>query len=288
MRVTRRQLSRIIKETLLQEHAYDDAKHSVADRTRESDAADEVLDDLYSLGDQKLADKVDTMIQMGDDLGSILSVIPGAVKDKLMDPAVRTSSKDDGRGHATRAPSAAAMKEKEEANLVDALVKKDPELQDAILSIGYVYYFIREAGKLSREGQDWHIDNKFANAAWRVSAEIKELMQTINLGPEAWDLFKSGKASSTHMDSSTVLGVYLDSASAGHPAAAGSGDMTLAQALQVISDTFPTKNFLVSKINSEIQAATAAAQKQSSAPVAEGKAVRVTRGQMRRIIREFS
>ena len=45
MKITKRQLRRIIKEEVFREHAYDDAKHSVADKTRESDAADEVLDD---------------------------------------------------------------------------------------------------------------------------------------------------------------------------------------------------------------------------------------------------
>tara|TARA_Y100000034_G_C6772957_1_gene344924 strand:+ start:171 stop:440 length:270 start_codon:yes stop_codon:yes gene_type:complete len=87
MKITKRQLSRIIREEakLLREHAYDVDKNELANMYSNMDAVDAVLGDLEAAGYVDLAMEVGQMIDYGDDdISTVLSVIPVQVKDGLM------------------------------------------------------------------------------------------------------------------------------------------------------------------------------------------------------------
>ena len=87
MRITKRQLRRIIREKLdrntLNENAYDNSKYELADMTSEMDAVDEVLSDLVNAqAPQDIIDEVEMAIEYGENLETILSMVPTTLKDR--------------------------------------------------------------------------------------------------------------------------------------------------------------------------------------------------------------
>ena len=87
MRITERQLRRIIREKLdrntLNENAYDNSKYELADMTSEMDAVDEVLSDLVNAqAPQDIIDEVEMAIEYGENLETILSMVPTTLKDR--------------------------------------------------------------------------------------------------------------------------------------------------------------------------------------------------------------
>ena len=85
MRITKRQLRRLIQEALLREnHPYDTSMNKMADMYTNSDAVDGVMGHLQDAGEDELAQELDMMIQYGDDdIHDVLGMIPLAVKDRL-------------------------------------------------------------------------------------------------------------------------------------------------------------------------------------------------------------
>jgi len=88
MKITRRQLRRIIKEEkrkLLNEHAYDAAKEETAHYGTETDAIWEILGDLEDIGaPPALIATVKEAEQYEEDLSYVLSLIPVELKDKMI------------------------------------------------------------------------------------------------------------------------------------------------------------------------------------------------------------
>ncbi len=87
MKITKRQLGRIIKEELARHdgHAYDASKYELADHTMESDAVDEVLSDLMGIdAPQDIIDQVEEAQHYGEDLESVLSLVSDDLKDRMM------------------------------------------------------------------------------------------------------------------------------------------------------------------------------------------------------------
>jgi len=88
MKITRRQLRRIIKEEkrrLLNEHAYDAAKEEAAHYGTETDAIWEILGDLEDIGaPPALVATVEEAEQHEEDLSYVLSLIPVELKDKMI------------------------------------------------------------------------------------------------------------------------------------------------------------------------------------------------------------
>ena len=87
MKITKRQLRKIIREKLdrntLNENAYDNSKYELADMTSEMDAVDEVLSDLVNaLAPQDIIDEVEMAIEYGENLETILSMVPTTLKDR--------------------------------------------------------------------------------------------------------------------------------------------------------------------------------------------------------------
>ena len=63
---------------------YDKDKNEVADMFRESDAVDEVLNDLSMAGvDPELLEEIETMVHYNESLDSILRVIPDKIKEVI-------------------------------------------------------------------------------------------------------------------------------------------------------------------------------------------------------------
>ena len=63
---------------------YDKDKHEVADMFRESDAVDEVLNDLSMAGvDPELLEEIETMVHYNESLSSILRAIPDEIKEVI-------------------------------------------------------------------------------------------------------------------------------------------------------------------------------------------------------------
>ncbi len=91
MKITKKQLRRIIKEelskTVLNEsHPYDVSINDAVDAGyfSNSDAVEEVQDHLRSAGATDLVDEIDMMVQYGDDdIYEVLAMIPREIKDKL-------------------------------------------------------------------------------------------------------------------------------------------------------------------------------------------------------------
>ena len=91
MKITKRQLRRIIREELNRKplnesHPYDASVNDAvnAGYLSNSDAVDEVRNHLSSAGAMDLVDEIDMMVQYGDDdIYRVLAMIPREVKDKL-------------------------------------------------------------------------------------------------------------------------------------------------------------------------------------------------------------
>jgi len=85
MKITRRQLRKIIKESILNEHAYDAAKEEAAHYGTETDAIWEILGDLEDIGaPPALIATVEEAEQYEEDLSYVLSLIPVELKDKMI------------------------------------------------------------------------------------------------------------------------------------------------------------------------------------------------------------
>ena len=88
MKITKRQLRRIIKEEkrkLLNEHAYDAAKEESAHYGTETDAIYEILDDLEGIGaPPNIIAAVEEAERYEEDLTYVLSLIPIKLKDKMI------------------------------------------------------------------------------------------------------------------------------------------------------------------------------------------------------------
>jgi len=282
MKITKRQLRRIIKEEkarLLNEHAYDSAKQEVADMHREADAVDEILSDLHAVGEEELAGEVDGMIQYDESLEAILSAIPDAVKDKLLDPSATKAPKDAKEKKSEWQPSATQVR-------ADELFKKDIDLRSAFQTIGYFYGFV-QATKDQESGPP-----EFANAMYQVWTEMLQWEGLFKRSPKGLDALHSGKS---QYKPKGTLGTkeYLDFANAGF-ATSGSGGMTLEQALKKMLTVWPivssrSEEFgagMAEQLMDEVQRVTDVAQKQSNATVAEGRTIKITKRQLRRVIRE--
>ena len=91
MKITKRQLRRIIKEelnrkALNENHSYDASINDAvnAGYFSNSDAVDEVQGHLRSVGAMDLVDEIEMMAQYGDDdIYQVLAMIPKNIKDKL-------------------------------------------------------------------------------------------------------------------------------------------------------------------------------------------------------------
>ena len=90
MKITKRQLRRIIKEEkaklLNESHPYDTSINDAVDAGyfSNSDAVDEVQAHLRSAGAMDLVDEIEMMVDYGDDdIYAILDMIPAEIKDRL-------------------------------------------------------------------------------------------------------------------------------------------------------------------------------------------------------------
>ena len=91
MKITKRQLRRIIKEeiskgVLNESHPYDASINDAVEvgYFSNSDAVSEVQSDLVSAGASDLADEIDMLVDYGeDDIYDILDMIPKEIKDRL-------------------------------------------------------------------------------------------------------------------------------------------------------------------------------------------------------------
>ena len=91
MKITKRQLRRIIKEelnrkALNESHPYDASINDAVDAGyfSNSDAVDEVQAHLRSAGAMDLVDEIEMMVDYGDDdIYAILDMIPTEIKDRL-------------------------------------------------------------------------------------------------------------------------------------------------------------------------------------------------------------
>ena len=85
MKITRRQLRKIIKESILNEHAYDATKEETAHYGTETDAIYEILSDLEYVGAPPgIIAAVEEAEQYEEDLAYVLSLIPIKLKDKMI------------------------------------------------------------------------------------------------------------------------------------------------------------------------------------------------------------
>jgi len=85
MKITKRQLRRIIRESMHDSHAYDAAKEQTAHYETESDAVMEILQDLDAIGaPAELIAKVEEAERYEEDLYYVLSLIPTSLKDQLV------------------------------------------------------------------------------------------------------------------------------------------------------------------------------------------------------------
>ena len=85
MKITRRQLRRIIKESMQGDHPYDAAKEETAHYGTESDAIIEILNDLTRVSaPPEVVIKVEEAEHYEEDLYYVLSLIPTEIKDKMI------------------------------------------------------------------------------------------------------------------------------------------------------------------------------------------------------------
>ena len=85
MKITKRQLRRIIRESLQTEHPYDTAKEETAHYGTESDAIVEILNDLTRVSaPPEIVIKVEEAEHYEEDLYYVLSLIPAEIKDKMI------------------------------------------------------------------------------------------------------------------------------------------------------------------------------------------------------------
>ena len=85
MKITRRQLRRIIRESVQGDHPYDSAKEEEAHYGTESDVIMGVLSDLTRVSaPPEVVVKVEEAEQYEEDLYYVLSLIPVEIKDKMI------------------------------------------------------------------------------------------------------------------------------------------------------------------------------------------------------------
>ena len=85
MKITKRQLRRIIRESMQGDHPYDAAKEETAHYGTESDAIVEILNDLIRVSaPPEIVMAVEEAEQYEEDLYYVLSLIPTKIKDKMI------------------------------------------------------------------------------------------------------------------------------------------------------------------------------------------------------------